>query len=156
MMNADDYMKIALEEAHKAEKIDEVPIGALVVRNGEVISKAHNLKEHNQQASSHAEFLAIQQASKKLGTWNLSDCDLYVTLEPCMMCTGVIQLSRIKRLYYGASDMKGGCVESLIHIKQIPRLNIYPKEIYSDILKDECSEILKDFFKKKRINKSHK
>ncbi len=156
MMNADDYMKLALEEAHKAEKIDEVPIGAIIVRNGEIIAKAHNLKEHQQQASSHAEVLAIQRASKKLGTWNLSDCDLYVTLEPCMMCTGLIQLSRINRLYYGATDMKGGCVESLIHVKNIPHLNIYPKEVYSDILKEECSEILKEFFRKKRLNKTHK
>lgn len=156
MMNADDFMKEALKEANIAKEIDEVPIGAVIVRNGEIIARAHNMKEHDQLASSHAENLVIQCASKKLGTWNLSDCDLYVTLEPCMMCTGLIQLCRIKRLYYGTNDMKGGCVESLIHVKQIPHLNTYPKEIYSDVLQEECSNILKEFFKEKRLNKKHK
>ncbi len=156
MMNADDYMKEALIEASIAKEIDEVPIGAVIVRNGEIIARAHNMKEHDQLASSHAENLVIQKASKVLGTWNLSDCDLYVTLEPCMMCTGLIQLSRIHRLYFGTNDMKGGCVESLIHVKQIPHLNTYPKEIYSGILQEECSKILKDFFQEKRLNKKHK
>lgn len=156
MMNADDFMKEALKEAYIAKEIDEVPIGAVIVHNGEIIARAHNMKEHDQLASSHAENLVIQYASKKLGTWNLSDCDLYVTLEPCMMCTGLIQLSRINRLYYGTSDMKGGCVESLIHVKQIPHLNTYPKEIYSDVLQEECSNVLKEFFKEKRENKKHK
>ena len=126
-------MREALKEAYKAKKIDEVPIGAVVVRNGEIIARAHNMKEHDQLASSHAEHLALTKAQKILGTWNLQDCDLYVTLEPCMMCTGLIQLSRIRRLYYGTSDPKGGCLETVIHVKQIPHLNTYPKEIYADI-----------------------
>ena len=150
MKTTDEYMKLALEEARIAEAIDEVPIGAIIVRNDEVIARAHNMKEHDQLASSHAEHLAIEMASKKLGTWNLSDCDLYVTLEPCMMCSGLIQLSRIRRLYYGTSDPKGGCIETLVSIKHISHLNTYPKEIYSDILHDECSKVLKEYFQKKR------
>ena len=143
-------MRLALKEAEKARDIDEVPIGAVIVRNDEVIAKTHNLKEKNQIVTAHAEILAIQKASEKLGTWCLQDCDLYVTLEPCMMCTGAIELARINRLYYGTSDPKGGCTETLIHVKQIPHLNTYPKEIHSGILQNECSEILKDFFRKKR------
>lgn len=146
-------MRLALQEANYAKEIDEVPIGAVIVKDGEVISTAHNMKEHDQQASSHAEVLAIQQATKKLGTWCLEGCDLYVTLEPCMMCTGLIELSRIRRLYYGCDDPKGGCVESLINIKQIHHLNTYPKEIYSGLLSDECSKILKEFFQEKRRKK---
>lgn len=153
MKTTDEYMNIALEEAKKAFEIDEVPIGAIVVKNGEIIARAHNMKEHDQLASSHAEHIAIEKASKVLGTWNLSDCDLYVTLEPCMMCTGLIQLSRIRRLFYGTADPKGGCVESLIHIKHIQHLHTYPKEIYTDIQHDACSNILKEYFKKKRILK---
>lgn len=150
MTKQDEFMKLALEEAKKAYSLDEVPIGAVVVRNDEVISSAHNMKEHNQLASSHAEILSIQKASEILGTWCLDDCDLYVTLEPCMMCTGLIEHSRINRLYYGCDDPKGGCVESLINIKHIHQLSTYPKEIYTGILKDECSKILKDFFQEKR------
>lgn len=150
MMTQDDYMKLALKEAKKAYEIDEVPIGAIIVRNNEVIAKAHNMKEHHQMASAHAEVLAIQKACEVLGTWCLEDCDLYVTLEPCMMCTGLIVHSRIRRLYYGTSDPKGGCIESLIYIKQIPLLKTYPKEIYAGIFQEECSQILKDFFQKKR------
>ena len=96
MNTENEYMKEALKEAYKAKEIDEVPIGAVVVRNGEIIARAHNMKEHDQLASSHAEHLALTKAQKLLGTWNLQDCDLYVTLEPCMMCTGAIMESRIK------------------------------------------------------------
>ena len=153
MKTTDEYMRIALEEAKNAFAIDEVPIGAIIVKNGEIIARAHNMKEHDQLASSHAEHIAIEMASKVLGTWNLSDCDLYVTLEPCMMCTGLIQLSRMRRLFYGTSDPKGGCVETLIHIKHVQHLNTYPKEIYTDILHDECANILKEFFRKKRMQR---
>lgn len=141
---------MALKEAEKARDIDEVPIGAVIVQNGEVIAKAHNFKEKNQVVTAHAEVLAIQKASRKLGTWCLQDCDLYVTLEPCMMCTGAIELARIHRLYYGTTDPKGGCVNTLVNVKKIPHLNTYPKEIHAGILQNECSQILKDFFRKKR------
>ena len=143
-------MKEALKEAYKAQKKDEVPIGAVIVKDDVIIARAHNLKEQKQKATAHAEVLVIEKADKKLGTWCLKDCDLYVTLEPCMMCTGVIELSRIRRLYYGTSDPKGGAVKTLVDIKSIPHLNTYPKEIIPDILHDECAEILTSFFKEKR------
>ncbi len=150
MKTPEEYMKKALAEAEKARKIDEVPVGCVIVRNGEIIARAHNLREKNQQASAHAEFLAIQKASRKLGTWCLNDCDLYVTLEPCMMCTGVIGLSRINKLYYGTDDPKGGMVDTLIKVKEIPHIRTYPKEVHSGVLKEECSAILSDFFREKR------
>jgi tRNA(adenine34) deaminase len=150
MKTPQEYMKAALKEAEKAKQIDEVPVGAVVVQNGIVIAKAHNLREKTQLASSHAELLAIQKASKKLGTWCLEDCDLYVTLEPCLMCTGAIELSRIHALYYGTSDPKGGSVDTLIQVKKIPHLNTYPKEIHAGVLQKECSEILTSFFREKR------
>jgi tRNA(adenine34) deaminase len=150
MKTPEEYMKAALKEAAKAEQIDEVPVGAVIVQNGTVIAKAHNLREKTQMASAHAELLAIQKASNKLGTWCLEDCDLYVTLEPCLMCTGAIELSRIHALYYGTSDPKGGSVDTLIQVKKIPHLNTYPKEIHTGILQKECSEILTSFFQEKR------
>lgn len=150
---AEDFMRLALREAEKARAIDEVPVGAVIVRDGKVISRAHNLREKNQKADAHAEMLAIRKASSKLGTWCLDDCDLYVTLEPCMMCTGVIGLSRIHALYYGTSDPKGGTVDSLIQIKTIRHIGTYPKEIHSGILQPECSAILSDFFREKRKKK---
>ncbi len=146
------YMRLALKEAAKAELMDEVPIGAVIIKDGKVIARAHNLKEKNNQATHHAEMLVIQKASKKIGTLYLKDCDLYVTLEPCMMCMGACVLSRVRHIYYGTSDPKGGAIESVIQFKEIKRLNHYP-EITSYILKEECSQILKDFFKKKREEK---
>ena len=143
-------MKEALKEAVKAKEKDEVPVGAVIVKDDVIIARAHNLKEKKQKATAHAEVLVIEKAEKKLGTWCLQDCDLYVTLEPCLMCTGAIQLSRIRKLYFGTSDPKGGTVRTLINIKTIPHLNTYPKEIITDILHDECAEILTSFFKEKR------
>ena len=143
-------MKIALKEAEKARTEDEVPVGAVIVKDDLIIARAHNMKESRQMATAHAEVLVIQKAARKLKTWNLQDCDLYVTLEPCMMCTGTIELSRINRLYYGTSDPKGGCVRTLVNIKETPHLNTYPKEIIPDILHDECADILTSFFKEKR------
>ena len=142
-------MRLALKEAEKARDLDEVPVGAVIVKNGKVIAKAHNLRETNQQASAHAESLAIAKASKKLNTWCLDECDLYVTLEPCMMCTGNIILSRIRNLYYGTADPKGGAVDSIIHIKEIKKLNHHPAVI-GGILQPECAEILTSFFREKR------
>ena len=143
------YMRMALEEAQKAREIDEVPVGAVIVFRDEVIAKAHNLREHSMQAYAHAEMLAIQKASESMHTWCLDECDLYVTLEPCMMCIGAIVLSRIRNLYYGTKDPKGGAVDSLIEIKKISRLNHHPK-VTSGILAEECGAILTDFFREKR------
>lgn len=150
MKTPEYFMKIALKEAEKARTEDEVPVGAVIVKDDQIIARAHNMKESRQMATAHAEVLVIQKASRKLKTWNLQDCDLYVTLEPCMMCTGTIELARIKRLYYGTSDPKGGCVRTLVNIKETPHLNTYPKEIISDILRNECADILTSFFKEKR------
>ena len=135
-------MHLAIKEAIKAAEMDEVPIGAVIVKDDKVIAKATH----------HAEILAIQKANKKLGTWYLRDCDLYVTLEPCMMCMGASVLSRVRHIYYGTDDPKGGAIQSVISFKEIKRLNHYP-ETTPYILKDECSKLLKDFFKMKREQK---
>ena len=145
-------MKLALKEAEKAQKIDEVPVGCVIVKDDHVIARGHNQKEKKQQAILHAEIVAIQKASRKLGNWNLKDCDLYVTLEPCMMCTGAIIQSRIRSIYYGTDDPKGGCTDTLIDIRKIERINHHP-DIHSGVLKEECADILKNFFKMKRKNK---
>ncbi len=145
----EEYMKKALKEAEKAKEKDEVPVGCVIVKDGKVIARAHNLREKSQTVVSHAEILAIQKASRKLGTWCLDECDLYVTLEPCMMCYGAIYHSQIRNLYYGASDEKAGCVESLIDVKSIRHIGSHPNAS-GGYLKDECAQILKDFFKEKR------
>lgn len=146
------YMKLAIQEAMKARDIDEVPIGAIIVKDDKVIARAHNLREKKQQSTAHAEILAIEKACKKLGTWRLEDCILYVTLEPCAMCTGATILSRIKHVVFGAKDPKGGCVESCIEMYKQQGFNHYPT-YESGILEEECSKILSDFFKEKRKQK---
>lgn len=149
-------MRLALKEAEKAALIDEVPVGAVIVRDGKVMARAHNLKEQKNQAYAHAELLAIQKASKKLGTWCLDDCDLYVTLEPCLMCIGAIGLSRIHTLYYGTQDPKGGAVESVLCVKTLRHIGTYPRTVVSGVLKEPCSAVLSDFFKKKREQKKQR
>ena len=149
MKTHEDFMRLALKEAEKARKIDEVPVGCVIVRDGKVIARGHNLKEKRMQANAHAEMIAIQKAAKKLNNWCLDDCDLYVTLEPCMMCTGAIILYRIRNLYYGTTDPKGGCTDTLIQIKQIRHLNHHPN-VTSGILQPECAQILTSFFREKR------
>ena len=144
------YMGLALKEAEKAGLMDEVPVGAVIVRNGTVIARAHNLREKNKQAYAHAEFLAIQKASRKLGTWCLDDCDLYVTLEPCPMCAGAISLARIHTLYYGAADPKAGVIESVMTLRDVKHVGVYPREIHAGLLREKCSTILTEFFREKR------
>ena len=143
------YMMIALNEAKKAFDMDEVPIGAVVVKDGVVISRAHNLREKKQRATAHAEVLAIEKACKKLGSWRLDGCVLYVTLEPCTMCIGASILSRVDGVVYGADDPKGGSLGSLFDVSLIKGFNHYPW-IVSGICEAECSDLLKDFFKSKR------
>lgn len=143
------YMKEAIKLAKKAESIDEVPIGAVIVHDDKIIACAHNLRESKQNAVAHAEIIAIQKACKKMGSWRLEDCILYVTLEPCPMCTGAILQSRIKRVVYGAADPKGGCIESCMKMYEVKGFNHYP-EVTSGVLKEECSMLLKNFFKQKR------
>lgn len=147
------YMKIALELAKKAYKIGEVPVGAIVVKKstGQIVGEGYNRRENDKSPLSHAEIIAIDNASKKLGGWRLIDCELYVTLEPCPMCTGAIINSRIERVIYGANDFKAGSCGSVINFFDYP-YNHKP-EITTGILKDECSNIISDFFKKLRTSK---
>lgn len=144
------FMKEALKEARKAFEKEEVPIGAVIVRDGKIIAKAHNLRETKKQACAHAEILAIEKACKKIGAWRLENCELYVTLEPCPMCAGAIINSRIKKIYIGAMDEKGGAVGSKINLLKDVKLN-HSVEVETGILNEECSKILKDFFKKLRL-----
>ena len=143
------FMKEALKEAAKARKKDEVPIGAIIVHNNKIIAKGHNLRETKHDALGHAEIIAIRKANKKLKSWRLVDCTIYVTVEPCSMCAGAILQSRIDRIVYGTEDIKGGALGSSYNLFEQKNINQIP-EIESGVLKEECSQIIKDFFKKKR------
>ena len=142
------FMRVALEAARKCAELDEVPVGAVIVRDGEIIAVCGNGRETEKDATAHAETSAIREASKKLGGWNLHGCELYVTLEPCLMCAGAIVNSRIAKVVYGAPDRKGGAFGGVTDICELP-LNHKP-EIVSDVLGDECAALLKDFFREKR------
>ena len=142
-------MKIALDLAHQAAEAGEVPVGALVVKDDEIISQAFNMREAKTSPSAHAEFLAIDEASRKLGRWRLSDCTIYVTLEPCVMCAGLMHQARIKKCVFGAKDPKAGAVASLYKIHEDERLN-HNFEVVGGVLEDECAQILSDFFKERR------
>lgn len=143
------FMKLAIEEAKRAEEIQEVPIGAVVVVDGKVISRGHNLRETEQRAVAHAELLAIDDACKKLGTWRLENATLYVTLEPCPMCAGAIVLSRVKRVVYGAADPKGGCAGTLMNLLTEDRFN-HQSEVVAGVLEEECGSLLTNFFRELR------
>lgn len=145
------FMKQALIEAKKAFEKDEVPVGAVIVKDGKIIARAHNVKEMKQDTTNHAEILAIKKASKKLGSWRLLDCIMYVTLEPCAMCAGAIIQSRIKKVVYGTADEKTGAAGSVLDLFSYD-FN-HKVEIQKYVLKDECTKILKDFFKKIRESK---
>jgi len=142
-------MEKALKLAQVAADRDEVPVGALIVHNGQIIAQSFNQKDSDKLATSHAEILAIQEASKNLGQWRLNECELYISLEPCLMCTGAIISSRIKAVIYGASDPKGGAMGSLYSLHKDSRLNHQP-ECISGVLEEQCGQVLKDFFKLKR------
>lgn len=154
-MNHEKYMQLAIIEAKKAAEINEVPIGAVIVKDDTVIARAHNLRETSQQPTAHAELLAIEKACKALGTFRLEDCTLYVTLEPCVMCSGAIVMSRIPKVVYGADDQKGGTVNSLMHLLNDSRFN-HQAEVVKGVLKEECSQMLKNFFKQLREDKKRK
>lgn len=141
------YMKLAYQEALKALKNDEVPVGAILVKDDQVIARAYNQRETKQLVTAHAETLVIEKACKKLHSWRLEDCVLYTTLEPCIMCSGVIINSRIKRVVYGASDVKWMSLEQLIHHNNA--INHKP-EVVGGILKEICSTLITDYFKDKR------
>ncbi|BCB01888.1 tRNA adenosine(34) deaminase TadA [Bacillus sp. KH172YL63] len=146
------FMLEALKEAEKAGATGEVPIGAVIVMGDEIIARAHNLRETTQNAITHAETIAIQEACRKLGTWRLEGAELYVTLEPCPMCSGAIILSRIEKVIYGAADPKAGCAGTLMNLLEDERFN-HQCEVSSGVLAEECGGILSRFFKQLRERK---
>lgn len=143
------YMRMAMDLAREAALADEVPVGAVVVRGGEVIARASNRKERDNCAVHHAEILAIEEATRVVGNWYLDDCDLYVTLEPCAMCTGAIVNSRLRAVYFGAYDPKGGCMGSTYDLIGDKKLN-HRMTVEGGILAEECGRMLSDFFAAKR------
>ena len=148
----EQFMKEALKEAKKAYNKLEIPVGAVIVKDGKIIARAHNIKEEKQDTTKHAEIIAIQKASKKLGSWRLIDCEMYVTLEPCSMCAGAIINSRLKKIYIGTRDEKTGAVGSVLNLLEDYKFN-HKVEIESGIMQKECEKILKDFFKELRKSK---
>lgn len=134
----------------KSSKLGEVPIGAIIVKNNEVIASAHNLRETAQLPTAHAEHIAIERASKVVGSWRLEECRLYVTLEPCVMCAGAIVMSRIPKVVYGATDPKGGCSGSLMNLLEESRFN-HRAEVIKGVLEQECGDLLRNFFRELRL-----
>ena len=152
MENDIKYMKMALAEARKAYQRAEVPIGAVVVCDDQVVGRGFNLREQTQDPTSHAEMIALREAAKNEASWRLEDCQLYVTLEPCPMCAGAILQSRIKRLVYGASDPKAGAVKSLYQLLDDDRFN-HQGEVEAGVMEAESAQLLKDFFRELRQRK---
>ena len=150
MLADEEYMRMALEEARAAEEAGEVSIGAVVVdEKGEVIARGHNLRETLNSPAAHAEYIAIEEASKKLGAWRLTGCTVYVTLEPCVMCAGLMHQARISRCVFGAYDKKAGALKTLYEVGSDTRLN-HNFDVTGGILEQECAKILTEFFQKKR------
>ncbi len=152
-MEDQKYMLMALEEAKIAALDDEVPVGCVIVKDGKVLARSHNQKERFQDVSAHAELLAIREAEEKLGTWHLDGAILYVTLEPCMMCTGAIVHSRIRQVVFGTKDPKGGALVSNIKLEEVKGINHYP-DVIEGVMKEECATILKEYFRWKRSCKA--
>ena len=143
------FMKAALKEAQKAATKDEVPIGAVIVKDDKIIARGHNTRQQTQNAINHAEMIAIQKACKKVGSWRLIDCDIYVTLEPCPMCAGAIINSRLTNVYFGAYDQKAGCTGTLYNLSVDERFN-HRANVVGGIMEKECADMLSDFFRQKR------
>jgi tRNA(adenine34) deaminase len=143
------YMRAAIEEAQKAAAIGEVPIGAVIVRDGEIVGRGYNLRETRKDPTLHAEMIAIREASERLGGWRLIGCTLYVTLEPCPMCAGAIVQSRIEQVVYGAVDPKAGCAGTLMNLLEEPRFN-HQVPVVEGVLALECGQLLTDFFRSLR------
>lgn len=146
------FMKEALKEAQKAYQKKEVPVGAVIVKDGKIIARAHNIKEEKNDTTKHAEILAISKASKKLQSWRLTDCEMYVTLEPCSMCAGACIGARIKKVYIGTMDLKTGACGSVLNLLEDYTFN-HKAELQTGILQKECEELLKKFFKELRQSK---
>lgn len=143
------FMKEALKEAKKAYDKLEVPVGVVIVKDGKIIARAHNVKEAKKDTTKHAEIIAIQKASKKLDNWRLTDCEMYVTLEPCSMCAGALIQSRIKKVYIGTMDLKTGACGSVLNLLGDYTFN-HKVEVENGIMQNECEELLKEFFKELR------
>ena len=143
------YMRVALEEAALAASEDEVPIGAVVVCDGRIVARAHNRRELDRDPSAHAEFRAMLDAARELDRWRLSGCTVYVTLEPCLMCAGLMVNSRVDRCVFGAADPKGGALGTLFDVSHDPRLN-HEFEVTAGVLEQECADVLRRFFRAKR------
>ena len=154
MMNDNDYMGLALDEARKAYDLGEIPIGAVLVMDGQVVAKGHNMREIWHDATAHAEIIVIREACRSLKRWRLTGATLYVTIEPCPMCAGALVMSRIDRLVYGSSDYKAGAVESIFNIVQNDALN-HSMVVASGVRSDECAEIMRDFFRSRRKSKKN-
>lgn len=152
MTEDEKYMKEALRQAKKAEALEEVPIGCVIVQNGRIIARGYNRRNTDKNTLSHAELNAIRRASKKTGDWRLEDCTMYITLEPCQMCAGAIVQARIGRVVIGAMNPKAGCAGSILNLLEHPQFN-HQVEVERGILERECSEMLTDFFQQLRENK---
>lgn len=145
----EEFMLEAIKEAEKALVMNEVPIGAVIVKDGIIIARGHNTREIQESVIGHAEINAIQEASRKLGTWRLTECDMYVTIEPCPMCSGAIFQSRLRAVYFGSKDEKAGLLGSKFNLFSIEGLNHYT-QVNSGVLNEQCKALMTNFFKKKR------
>jgi len=154
-MSPEEFMQEALKEAEKALSIGEVPVGAIIEKDGNIIARGHNMTETGKDPTAHAEILAIREAARILGGWRLTGCRMYVTAEPCSMCAGALVLARIEKVFIGTADPKTGACGSLMNIPQDERLNHYV-EIETGILQQQCEKIMKSFFQKLRKEKQRK
>ncbi|MCI9032301.1 MAG: nucleoside deaminase [Clostridia bacterium] len=148
-MSDEEFMREALKEAFEAEKADEVPVGAIVVKDGIIVARGRNMRNTTPDSTAHAEVEALRAACRRLGRWNLSDCELFVTLEPCMMCSGAIVYSRIKRVVFGAYDKRFGCAGTVYNLVADEKFN-HRAEIKGGVLEQECLEPIRNFFAAKR------
>ena len=146
------FMKEAIKQAKKAYDKEEIPVGAVIVKDGKIIARGYNKKEEKKDTTQHAEIIAIQKASRKIGAWRLQDCEMYVTLEPCAMCTGALIQARLKRVYIGTMDPKTGACGSVLNLLEDYKFN-HKVEVETNIMQKECEKILKDFFKYLRSKK---
>ena len=149
MTQDEKFMTQALKEAEKSANFDEVPVGAVIVKDGKIIARGHNLRESKNDPTAHAEIVAIRKACKKLKSWRLESCTIYVTIEPCSMCAGALLWTRIQRIVYGAADIKGGALGSSYNLFEVKNINHRPK-ITRGVLEDRCAELMTSFFRSKR------
>ncbi len=152
MLKKEKFMKEAIKQAKKAYDKEEIPVGAVIVKDGKIIARGYNKKEEKKDTTQHAEIIAIQKASRKIGAWRLQDCEMYVTLEPCAMCTGALIQARLKRVYIGTMDPKTGACGSVLNLLEDYKFN-HKVEVETNIMQKECEKILKDFFKYLRRKK---